>query len=223
MMRKRLRRKNGRKMVKPKENTLQNLSKRAIRSKQITTKTAELFAKKGYHSVTMEEVAQKVGIAKGTVYLYFESKENLYLEILEQAFEELEGLMQLEIDKTAPANEKLSEVLKVVFAYFRDNLDILKILTRDETHLIREHSEFTEQWKNRGLALYKKILDRGVKEGLFVSTNTTLTALIIYGLVRSVTFHYKTNKSPEKVAEEVYSVIASGILVPGEKSTNKNH
>lgn len=216
------RRKDGRAPIKAKETFAQTTmpparkavraGKRANRRNEIMIEAARLFAKKSYHSVTVDEVAGGVGIAKGTIYLYFKSKENLYLSILEQAFEELEDRMSEEIEKGAPSPAKLSEVLKVVFSYFRTNVDVLRILTRDETHLIREHFELTEQWKNRGVALYKKVLDRGVGEGSFKPMNTTLTALIIYGLVRSVTFHYETTKSPEKVAEEVFEVIAHGVL-----------
>jgi len=187
-------------------------TKRDLRRLEITEAALKLFAKKSYHDVTMDEVAKKVGVSKGTIYLYFDSKENLYLGILENAFDALVALIESEIAKRDPAPVKLARVLKLVFQYYSENKDVLRILTRDETHLIREHSKLTEDWRLRGVELYEKIIEKGIKEGSFKTPNPKLTGLIIYALVRSVTFHYESEKSPEEVADEVCSVIVNGVL-----------
>lgn len=194
-----------------------NRSKAARRKKKIIQVAAQLFSEKSYHDVTIDEVAAKAGIAKGTIYLYFESKEKLYLEILENCFESIESLIEKEVAKTDPASEKLRKILRLIFGFYRQNLDVLRILSRDETHLIREHYQFTEHWRERRVKLYEKILEKGVKEGFFRPINTRLVALIVFGLVRSVMFFYKTDKSPEEMAEEVLFVIERGILEPAQK------
>jgi AcrR family transcriptional regulator len=192
-------------------------SKRTGRRDEIIHTAAQLFSEKSYHDVTMDEIAEKVGVAKGTIYLYFESKEKLYLEILEEGFESIESLIEKEIEKGESAPQKMKKVLKLIFSFYRQNLDVLRILSRDETHLIREHFEFTEHWRHRRVKLYKKILEKGVKEGSFRPINTELTSLIIFGLVRSVMFFYETDKSAEETADEVFSVIEKGILATAEK------
>ncbi|MGH7808031.1 MAG: TetR/AcrR family transcriptional regulator [Thermodesulfobacteriota bacterium] len=199
-------------------------SKSSGRKEEIIKITAQLFSEKSYHDVTMEEIAEKVGVAKGTIYLYFESKEKLYLEILEDRYEAIESLLEKEIAKSDPAPQKLRKILRIIFKFYRQNLDVLRILSRDETHLIREHYEFTEHWRHRRIKLYEKILEKGVKEGSFLPTNIKLTSQIIFGLVRSVMFFYKTDKSAEETAEEVFSVIARGILANqdrGNEGDNK--
>ncbi len=187
-------------------------SKRDMRRMEILEAAASLFSQKSYHDVTMDEVAHAVGVAKGTLYIYFDSKENLYLEIIGNAFEELVALIEREIAKSQSAPQKLAQVLRLIFRFYSEHKDILRILSRDETHLIREHFEMTEHWRLRGLKLYESIIREGIKEGSFKAVNPKLTALIIYGLIRSVTFYYGGDKSPEKVSEEVYSVLADGIL-----------
>lgn len=192
-------------------------SKTIRRKKKIIQVATQLFSEKSYHDVTIDEVAAKAGIAKGTIYIYFESKEKLYLGILENGFESIESLIEKEVAKTDPASEKLRKVLRLIFGFYRQNLDVLRILSRDETHLIREHYQFTERWRERRVKLYEKILEKGVKEGSFRPINTRLVALIVFGLVRSVMFFYKTDKSAEETAEEVLSIIRSGILDPAQK------
>lgn len=184
------------------------------RKEEIIRVAANLFSQKSYHDVTMDQIAEKVGVAKGTIYLYFESKENLYLEILEETYEEIESILEKEIAKKDPAPQKLRKMLMLIFKFYLENLDVLRILSRDETHLIREHYEFTEHWRVKGVRFYQKILEKGINEGSFRPVNTELTALIIFGLVRSVMFFYHTDKSAGEIAEEVFSMISEGILDP---------
>jgi AcrR family transcriptional regulator len=184
------------------------------RKEEIIRVAANLFSQKSYHDVTMDQIAEKVGVAKGTIYLYFESKENLYLEILEETYEEIESILEKEIAKKDPAPQKLKKMLMLIFKFYLENLDVLRILSRDETHLIREHYEFTEHWRVKGVRFYQKILEKGINEGSFRPVNTELTALIIFGLVRSVMFFYHTDKSAGEIAEEVFSMISEGILDP---------
>ena len=187
-------------------------SKRENRRGKIIKVAAGLFSEKSYHDVTVDEIADKVGVAKGTIYLYFPSKEKLYLEILEDSYEAIESLLEGEIAKTDPSTSKLRKVLSLIFEYYRINLAVLRILSRDETHLIKEHFEFTERWRIRRIKLYENILEKGQKEGSFRNMNTRLAALIIFGLVRSVMFFYKTEKTASEIADEVFSVISEGIL-----------
>lgn len=215
----------GLKMAKPHKSIKEQASPRTRqlrktgRKEEIIKAAANLFSQKSYHDVTMDDIAEKVGVAKGTIYLYFDSKEKLYLEILEETYEEIESILERETAKSDSAPEKLKKVLGLIFNFYLQNLDALRILSRDETHLIREHFEFTEHWRLRRIKLYRKILEKGINEGSFRHSNTELTALIIFGLVRSVMFYYKTDDSAEDIAEEVYSMISGGILVPRFEKT----
>jgi len=186
--------------------------KQLNKKEDIIKVAAKLFSQKSFHDVKMDEIAEELSIAKGTIYLYFKSKEKLYLEILEESYEAIEAILENEIaiDETSPV--KLKKVLGIIFSFYRRNLDVLKILSRDETHLIKEHFEFTEHWRLRRLKLYEKILEKGIDEGAFSIKNPKLTALIIFGLVRSVMFFYSTEKDTTYIAEEVYYVITNGIL-----------
>jgi len=212
-------------MAKPKKlmNKKVALSQKRNREKnrreEIIKAASNLFSKKSYHDVTMEQIAMEVGVAKGTIYLYFESKENLYLGILEHTYKIIESILEKEIAKEDPAPLKLKKMLRLIFQFYFQNLDVLRILTRDETRLIREHYEFTEHWRHRRIKLYRKILEKGIKEGSFRPANTELMALIIFGLVGSVMFFYPTDKTAGEIAEEVFSMISEGIMTTQDEST----
>ena len=193
--------------------------RRKSRKEEIIKAASNLFSQKSYHDVTMDQIAGEVGVAKGTIYLYFKSKENLYLGILEHTFETIESILEKEIAKEDPAPLKLKKILRLIFQFYFQNMDVLRILTRDETRLIREHFEFTERWRHRRIKLYRKVLEKGIKEGSFRSANTELMALIIFGLVGSVMFFYPTDKTAGEIAEEVFSMISEGIMTTQDEST----
>ncbi|MCZ6639008.1 MAG: TetR/AcrR family transcriptional regulator [Thermodesulfobacteriota bacterium] len=193
--------------------------RRKSRKDEIIKAASNLFSQKSYHDVTMDQIAGEVGVAKGTIYLYFKSKENLYLGILEHTFETIESILEKEIAKEDPAPQKLKKILRLIFQFYFQNMDVLRILTRDETRLIREHFEFTEHWRHRRIKLYRKVLEKGIKEGSFRSANTELMALIIFGLVGSVMFFYPTDKTAGEIAEEVFSMISEGIMTTQDEST----
>ncbi|TDI90187.1 MAG: TetR/AcrR family transcriptional regulator [Candidatus Dadabacteria bacterium] len=193
--------------------------RRKSRKEEIIKAASNLFSQKSYHDVTMDQIAGEVGVAKGTIYLYFKSKENLYLGILEHTFETIESILEKEIAKEDPAPLKLKKILRLIFQFYFQNMDVLRILTRDETRLIREHFEFTEHWRHRRIKLYRKVLEKGIKEGSFRSANTELMALIIFGLVGSVMFFYPTDKTAGEIAEEVFSMISEGIMTTQDEST----
>ena len=193
---------------------------RIVKKNNIIKIAANLFSQKSFHDVTMDEIAEKVGVAKGTIYLYFSSKDNLYLQILEHTFELIESLLEKEVNIASLAPDKLKKVLAIVIKFYRGNIDVLKILSRDETHLIQEHHELTEKWRLRRIKLYEKIIEKGIKEGSFKTGNTELAALILYGAVGAVMVFYDLDKSPEAIAEELYTEIASGFFTKDVKNDN---
>lgn len=190
-----------------------NISSVRLRKKNNIIKAAtRLFSDKSFYDVTMDEIAVRAKVSKGTLYLYFSSKENLYLEILEHTFDSIESILEREVAKSDSAPEKLKKLLYIIIKFYRENIDVLKILSRDETHLIREHQELTEKWRSRRLSLYEQIIKKGVAEGSFKTRNTELAALTLYGSIGVVMVFYDLGKSPEVVAEELYSEIASGLF-----------
>jgi AcrR family transcriptional regulator len=86
-----------------------------------------VFARQGYADTVVEDIAAQAGIGKGTLYLYFPSKEQIYLAAL------LEQARQLDLDTRAAMNaavtwrDKLKAYLEVRFHYFEAHQDFLRI------------------------------------------------------------------------------------------------
>ena len=68
----------------PQYDDLRRLRRVAERRTQIMEAATHVFARKGFHQTTMKEIAQEAGMAEGTIYLYFESKEDVLIAVLTQ-------------------------------------------------------------------------------------------------------------------------------------------
>lgn len=191
-------------------------SRKFRRRDEILRTATDLFSEKSYHDVTMEEIAEEMGVSKGTIYNYFASKESLYLEILRESFEAIETLLHEEIENSDPAPLKLRKLLSTIFTFYRENSKVLRILSRDETHLLKEHFELTERWRMRRVKLYERIIEKGIDEGSFVRQNPRLRALMLYGAVGAVMVHHDFSMDAGDVADAVFSQLASGLLVNKE-------
>src|SRR5918996_2480791 len=108
-MRRQARRRERRVMDPVREAVSSVLKRRVVkpteqRRAEILQAALELFSSKGFHDTTMEEVATAAGVAKGTVYLYFQSKEHLLLA-LKRGF--MQGLTDVVATTVAEAIEML--------------------------------------------------------------------------------------------------------------------
>jgi AcrR family transcriptional regulator len=80
---------------------------RAVREPQILEVAGRLFAARGYHAASMEEIAAQAGVTKPLVYAYFGSKEDLYVAYIERSGRELLDRMRRATDPSSPPNERL--------------------------------------------------------------------------------------------------------------------
>jgi AcrR family transcriptional regulator len=95
------------------------------RKSQIINAAEDVFTKKGFDEARMDDIAEETGLSKGTLYLYFKSKDDLIIAILDRMFQrefkQLENLNQDEIPATE-AIEKLTDLLT------KDILGLLRLV-----------------------------------------------------------------------------------------------
>jgi AcrR family transcriptional regulator len=106
---------------------------------QMRAKGQLLFEKQGLKKTSVDELTEAVGISKGAFYLFYESKEELFLEILEQMEEEIqEKILEFAIQPKADTKKNVSDLLKT-FLLTRDTYPLLKKLGKSEfEYLVRK-------------------------------------------------------------------------------------
>jgi len=86
----------------------------------------KLFSKKGYDHVTVDEICEKAGVAKGTFYSHFKSKEHIITEQFLTAYND-SMVMIKEVEKTSLYKDKMTELMTAVFKYVNDSgVDVMR-------------------------------------------------------------------------------------------------
>lgn len=114
----------------------------------------ELFAYQGYHSTSISKIAKEAGVSKGLMYNYFDSKEALLHDIIMEAVEVGERLMEDHLDESGSARDQLRALTEGSLNMIRDNSHYWQLLTslafqpnilEDMASMLEEKTEATLQ------------------------------------------------------------------------------
>jgi TetR/AcrR family transcriptional regulator, fatty acid metabolism regulator protein len=135
----------------------------------ILSTASRLFAEKGYGNATTSEIAREAGVAEGTLYHHFGSKDGIFLTLFDETMEGfLAGIEEI-LDGDRTGREALSALVRFHFRYVSHNRERYLILLRDfPPHLTVEHfaSRSPQREKlDRITELFSRILARGKADG----------------------------------------------------------
>jgi AcrR family transcriptional regulator len=99
-----------------------------FRRSEIITAARKVFAEKGYIAATVDEIAARAELAKGTIYVYFESKEQIYTAVLANDLETLRRLTVEKITAASTVHEKISAYIQTRFEYCEERRDFFRIM-----------------------------------------------------------------------------------------------
>ena len=178
----------------------------------------KLFAEKGYDATSIEEITATVGVAKGTLYYHFSSKEEIFNFLIEEGMK----LLQNSIDiKTAKFSNYIDKVKAIILIQ-------IKIVVKYEDLITIFLSQFWgNESRNKTCKKYvlsyinkiEEIVKEGIKKGEIKKGNPQVIASEIYGLICS-SLVYKIRSKEEidimKLYKEFENTIIEGLRVKGK-------
>jgi len=99
-----------------------------FRQSEIITAARKVFAGKGYLAATVDEIAQRASLAKGTIYVYFDSKEQIYNAVMSDDLEALRVLTIEKIEAAGTVLQKVSAYINARFEYCEQRRDFFRIM-----------------------------------------------------------------------------------------------
>lgn len=200
------------------------------RRAEIVEAARELFAQKGFEKTTIDEIAKSVGIGKGSVYLEFQNKDDIYLEIIEEFVRNLFAKRKHLIENSTPPH--LLTLKNIVIDNIKDVFEITS--TRMRTYVSQFHTNYIIKQKLSDLIeenticvaslLDKAGLNKEIPEGLDHKYLISVLNVILHGFVPPYDFRYlpeyRTDKSVEEIQEELMTDITTvmEIFLSGIKS-----
>ena len=156
---------------------------REMRTTYILEVAQEILLEKGYQGASMDEIAARVGIAKGTLYQHFPHKEELILALFERHLTLFEQTVEEAAQAALPARARLEQILRYVYqdqhgAYamlqlLTLNVEIRKSLAQEKEHVFQRFEQNTTR--------IRQILEEGKRDGSFdpaLATGLMLSAFM---------------------------------------------
>lgn len=144
-----------------------------------------VFARKGYHAASIDDVIQRAGVARGTFYLYFEGKRALFQQVLEGLFERI--WQTVPPIRTGPQDDVHAQALANLgglIGLFEDDLDVPRLLLAVavgvDPEADRALATFYESCRTR----LARALRRGQELGFVGDGDPTLLAITIMGTIK---------------------------------------
>lgn len=157
--------------------------KETIRT-QMRAKGQKLFEKQGLRKTSVDEITQAVGISKGAFYFFFESKEELFMEILEQIEKEIQGsILEFTIKPKANARKNVGDMLRG-FLLTWDAYPLLKNFSKtDFDYLVRKiPAERAMQHANNDDDFINEFIKKMRREGIAVKSQPRIVSSLIKSL-----------------------------------------
>jgi AcrR family transcriptional regulator len=157
--------------------------KERIRS-SLLEKASELFARYGLRKTNIEDLTKAAGISKGAFYQFFQSKEELFLALLNDVErQQREKIAEFKIDPELPAAENLKAVLRFAFRYWESNNMLSQFSKEDYAYLLRKlpQNAMAENL-HADESFIKSMIDAWRQAGLPMARDTETTMGLMYAL-----------------------------------------
>lgn len=151
--------------------------RKEARPQELTAAALSLFVEKGFAATRLDEIAARAGVSKGTLYLYFDSKETLFKAVIAEgvvpAIEEGEAMLERHADDPVTL---LREFLYGWWARIGNTElgGIPKLMISEARNFPEVAAYYHETVIHRGLKLIRTVVQRGVEQGVFRPVSTEL-------------------------------------------------
>jgi len=176
------------------------------RKGQIIAAAKEVFAQNGYRRTTIEEIADVLGVGKGTLYRYFDDKKALFLAVFEEGMVRLMQTVRAEVDGVEDPRGKIAAAVRTYFKFFDDDRELIEIV-------MQVRSEFKDDYQREYLAMYsdyivriQQNLRRGIELGIFREMDVERSAEAVSAALQGVLQSFYVRRPNEKLVDRIEAV-----------------
>ncbi len=164
------------------------IMERTERRAQVLRHAKRIFARKGYHRTNVADIISRAGIARGTFYLYFQNKKDLFEELMQQVVSELQTrILRIKIgpEERNPV-EQLRDNLRRVVTFVLRERELTDILLHHASGFDRELDAKIREFYDRIAQMIQRSLDLGIEMNLVRKCDTRAVSYCILGGIKEV-------------------------------------
>jgi AcrR family transcriptional regulator len=195
--------------IKPRKKTRGRPSIPFLRE-TILRHASELFAKDDFARVSVDEVAARSGVGKGSVYRQFGSKEELYATAVIDGFKHLQNEIRAALSGSSSTRDQIATVVRHTLIYFWTRRQFFALL-RDPTALPATLERSYLKQRQELAKMISSMLVEGTKSGALRSGfDTRIVAESLLGMLRGINRYCREYATPESAADAVLSIFLDG-------------
>jgi TetR/AcrR family fatty acid metabolism transcriptional regulator len=180
-----------------------------FRRSELLTAARSIFGKKGFHDASIDEIAELAEVAKGTVYLYYKSKKDLYMEALKFGVESLNKQLKARAEAGATCVDTLRLLTETKISFFEENRDFFRIYYSELGKLPGHPSAipFVRDLYSEQAKVFESVLRSGIRRREIRNLDVQKMALAIADLTRGIATQRLLGTWRTPLAEDVEFIV----------------
>ncbi|MBQ9267507.1 MAG: TetR/AcrR family transcriptional regulator [Clostridia bacterium] len=174
----------------------------------------KLFAEKGYDATSVEEITATVGVAKGTLYYHFSSKEEIYSFLIEEGMKLLNNSIEIKTEKLTDPIMKLRAVIIIQLKVIMKYNEFITILLSQIWGNEQRHQE-SRKYIYEYIDVIQKIIDEGIAASKIKPCDSHLMACSIFGAICAIKLHesrMEEDLKAEDIANDLVNYMLNGMV-----------
>lgn len=189
----------------------------ATRKREILAAAARVFARRGYHVATTDDIAAEMGVTKGVVYYYFRAKEDIFFEVINSAIDTAIARLGAIVAVPSDSADTLRRALAAHIDYNLNEAEdgyYAVLVARELKSLPEEKRARIIAGHRRYVRGFSAIIGIGMAEGRFVAGNPGVAAATLIAAANDVCFWFRRDGvlDREAVVEQVANQLLRGLL-----------
>lgn len=204
-------------------------SHRGNRKGQILEAAREVFSQKGYSEVTVADIASRAGLAKGTLYLYFKGKEDLFMEVTRDAVRRLRLALGEAVGKVDDPIERVMVSVPVILDFCHREAGLYLAIFQRTSFLQSERQEEYNALYEPLAGDFQRTIEEGARRSIFKVEDARVISHGVFGFLASLIYQWLLLESAggdyegyaERIQEAIgrffcYGLVGETFPAPGE-------
>lgn len=186
--------------------------------RQILRAAEALFARQGYDSTTVEQIARQAGVTKGAVYYFFKNKAELFCLVIDQGIDYIREQCNMLLRSDESSDSLAGRIISFYTDISYENVSLFLILfgSRSSDPAVRA---MFEQRVGRLIAILSDLVQAGMKDGLFRPADPELLARMFAGMLYSL-LSMPVPPDRKRAREAIRALLEQGMYLCGKEKSD---
>ncbi|MEN6319859.1 MAG: TetR/AcrR family transcriptional regulator [Syntrophaceae bacterium] len=182
-----------------------------LRRGEILSQAEKIFSAKGFYNTTMAEIADASGFAIGSLYQYFEGKENLYTVMVSEKLDRMYKEIRDSVNRVDDIRDKIEMLVRAHFCFVENNVDFCNLFIRGEGASLTKGEMIL---RDKMIAYYlnhvgyvEYIMRWGIETNSLKKMEPRMMAYVLLGIIRSFIFNWMLDNKNNNLSNKVDCVL----------------